>query len=89
MAVEKFIMAVLLERRLTPLGHTMTDLCQAAASIMPLTPRLWKTLMYMDNLQQICSIEHFQITAPSLEDVPAFLEAADAVADAARKILFP
>jgi hypothetical protein len=89
MAIEKYFMAVLMKRGLMPFNHTMTDLLQAAEGIVPLSSRLRKTLFYMDELQQICSLDHFEITQPTTGDVADFLEAVNEVAETAQRTLFP
>ncbi|MDR1964357.1 MAG: hypothetical protein LBQ50_11305 [Planctomycetaceae bacterium] len=88
MAIEKYFMAVFLERKIMPMNHTMTDLISTAQLFLSLEPELVETLYYMDHLQQICSFDHFKITTPSDSDVPRFLKAVDDVAAIAERELF-
>ncbi|MDR1959149.1 MAG: hypothetical protein LBQ54_08930 [Planctomycetaceae bacterium] len=83
MAIEKYFMAIFMHRGLMPMNHTMTDFLTEAKLFLTLPPQLEETLLYMDVLQQICSLDHFQITPPTDRDIPRFLEAADLVAELA------
>ncbi|MDR2641362.1 MAG: hypothetical protein LBC74_01055 [Planctomycetaceae bacterium] len=88
MAIEKYFMAIFTKRGFLPLNHTMTDLVSTAISIsLPIKPDLMETLHYMDQLQQICSLDTFKITPPTQSDIPRFLKATADVAELAAKEL--
>jgi hypothetical protein len=75
MAIEKYFMAICLKRGQLPDNHTMTDLLDAMKGKMVIPDETQNTLLYMDQLQQICSVELFHIEKPKSEDVPRFMEA--------------
>ncbi|MDR2762564.1 MAG: hypothetical protein LBB88_08200 [Planctomycetaceae bacterium] len=88
MAIEKYFMAIFRKRGFMPLNHTMTDLVNAATTIaLPISSELLETLYYMDQLQQICSLDSFKIIEPVQSDVSRFLKAASDVANLAAKEL--
>jgi hypothetical protein len=88
MAIEKYFMAIFIKRGFLPLNHTMSDLVSAAMSMsLPIEPEILETLYYMDNLQQICSLDTFKIITPTPSDVPRFLKAVAKVAKLATKEL--
>jgi hypothetical protein len=79
MSIEKYFMAIFMSRGFLPRNHTMFDLLEEIKQIVPISPTLEETLLYMDSLQQICSIDNIKITLPQEDDVPRFLEAVDEV----------
>ena len=79
MSIEKYFMAIFMSRGFLPRNHTMFDLVEEIKQIVPIAPGLEETLLYMDSLQQICSIDNIKITLPKKEDVPQFLAAVDQV----------
>ncbi|MDR2346926.1 MAG: hypothetical protein LBE18_12760 [Planctomycetaceae bacterium] len=84
MAIEKYFMAIFIKRRFLPLNHTMSDLVSTAESMsLPISSELLDTLYYMDQLQQICSLETFKITKPIQSDIQRFLKAVSEVAELA------
>ncbi|MDR3182877.1 MAG: hypothetical protein LBT89_08175 [Planctomycetaceae bacterium] len=87
MAIEKYFMAIFMKNGLMPMNHTMTDFIAASKLILTLKAELIETLLYMDNLQQICSFDFFKITPPSEGDVVRFIKAVDDVAEIAEQEL--
>jgi hypothetical protein len=83
MAIEKYFMAIFLKRRILPMNHTMTDLIGTARLFFSLKPELVETLLYMDQLQQICSLDFIQIISPAESDIARFIKAVDDVAEIA------
>jgi hypothetical protein len=79
MSIEKYFMAIFMSRGFLPRNHTMFDLLEEIKQIVPISPTLEETLLYMDSLQQICSIDNIKITLPKEDDVPRFIEAVDEV----------
>ncbi len=82
MGIEKYIMALFMKRGMLPRNHTMTDLLEESDGMLPLGANTKETLLYMDGLQRICSMDDFSIQEPTKEDVTRFLAAIDAVASA-------
>jgi hypothetical protein len=80
MGIEKYFMAIFMHRGSLPRNHTMTDLFSEANSFLQIPEDLSKTLLYMDSLQRICSIDDFSIEKPKTTDVPRFLSALEGVA---------
>jgi len=75
MAIEKYFMAICLKRGQLPDNHTMMDLLDAMKGKIVIPEETQKTLLYMDELQQICSVELFHIEKPNPEDVSRFMDA--------------
>jgi hypothetical protein len=80
MGIEKYFMAIFSHRGLLPQNHTMGDLLAEAKTFLSLSREFEETLLYMDSLQNICSVFDFKITKPRAEDVPRFLAALDTAA---------
>jgi hypothetical protein len=79
MAIEKYFMAVFMLHGKLPANHTMQDMLVEGRALLGIPEELERKLLRMDELQQICSIEHFKIIEPGLEEVGDFLEALKAV----------
>ncbi|MDR1491784.1 MAG: hypothetical protein LBT05_03560 [Planctomycetaceae bacterium] len=88
MAIEKYFMAIFLKRGRLPLNHTASDFLMEAKLFLPVSEELENTLLYMDQLQQLCSMETFKITPPDKNDVFRFLKAADETAAMAEREIF-
>jgi len=86
MSIEKYFMAIFMSHGTLPKNHTMADFLEEAENLFPIDPELQETLLYMDSLQQICSVEKFKITAPKAADVPRFVSAVNQVASLAEKL---
>jgi hypothetical protein len=86
MCIEKYFMAIFMSHGALPKNHTMADFLEEAGNLFPIDPELQETLLYMDSLQQICSVEKFKITAPKATDVPRFVSAVNQVASLADKL---
>ncbi|WPD21881.1 MAG: hypothetical protein Q3M24_14820 [Candidatus Electrothrix aestuarii] len=75
MAIEKFVMAVLMQRGTMPYNHTMTDLVEAMESTFPgKMAGLGEGLLEMDKYQEICDLDGFKITPPGPEKIPGMLD---------------
>lgn len=81
MAIEKYFMAICLKRGQLPYNHTMADLLEAMKDKIVIPDETQKTLLYMDQLQQICSVELFHIEKPRAEDVSRFIDALTVVSE--------
>jgi len=89
MSIEKYFMAIFMHRGSLPRNHTMADLVWEAKRLFPIDPELERILLHMDELQSICSIEHFKITEPEAGDVPDFIKAVEMVASLAAREIGP
>lgn len=87
MGIEKYFMAIFMHRGMLPRNHTMTDLIAEAKEHFTIDSTLEQTLLYMDSLQRICSMDDISITEPAPSDVPRFLSALDTVAALAEREL--
>ena len=85
MAIEKLIMAFLMKNGDLAENHTMGDLLRALQLHLGAIPELADKLLYMNDFQEICSLEHFTIRIPSEEDVIRFL----AIGEEVRAVLYP
>ncbi|MCI5132055.1 MAG: hypothetical protein D3904_11165 [Candidatus Electrothrix sp. EH2] len=78
MAIEKFVMAALMQRGTMPYNHTMLDLVEAMESTFPgRMGDLSQGLLDMDKYQEICDLDGFKIVPPSMEKIPGMLELAE------------
>ncbi|MBU0480315.1 MAG: hypothetical protein KKG47_04360 [Proteobacteria bacterium] len=77
MAIEKLIMALLMESGNLPYNHTMHDLVEAMEEFLPgdLGP-LGDELKALDAFQEICDPYNFTITPPTMDEVARMLELA-------------
>lgn len=89
MGIEKYFMALFMHRGMLPRNHTMGDLLSEAEGIFAIEPEVAETLLYMDSLQRICSMDDFEISSPRREDIPRFLSALDAMARLAERETAP
>ncbi len=80
MAIEKLIMALLMKSGNLPYNHTMHDLVEAMEEFLPgqLTD-LADQLRALDGYQEICEIESYTITPPTMDEVAGMLELAKEV----------
>ncbi|MBU1567968.1 MAG: HEPN domain-containing protein [Proteobacteria bacterium] len=85
MAIEKLIMAYLMKNGDLAENHTMGDLLRALQLHLGMLPELADKLLYMNDFQEICDLEHFTIRIPTEADVIMFLNIGEDV----RTILSP
>jgi hypothetical protein len=85
MGIEKYFMAIFLHRGLLPRNHTMRDFTEESKAFLDLPRDLEESLLYMDSLQSICSIDDIRIEKPKPDDVRRFIDAIDAVAGLAEQ----
>ena len=80
MAIEKLIMALLMESGNLPYNHTMHDLVAAMEEFLPGDlGDLGEELKALDAFQEICDPYSFTITPPTREEVVRMLELAGKV----------
>ncbi len=74
MAIEKFVMAALMQRGALPHNHTMGDLVEAMEDVFPKAMGdLKEGLLDLDRYQEICDVDTFTIIPPAMEDIPGML----------------
>jgi hypothetical protein len=74
MAIEKLVMAALMQRGALPYNHTMVDLVEALESVAPgEIAGLTEELVALDRYQEICAVDSFKISPPSAEEIPGML----------------
>lgn len=69
MSLEGYIMAILDFHQNLPDNHTYTDLIVGLERVMTIDPSLKETILKYENIQSICSIEKFHISAPTNEQL--------------------
>lgn len=77
MAIEKFVMAALMQRGALPYNHTMGDLVESMNEVFPDGMSDIKNgLLDLDRYQEICDVDTFNIIPPAMEAIPAMLDLA-------------
>ena len=77
MAIEKLIMALLMKNGKLPYNHTMHDLVEAIDEFLPgELAGLGNELKAWDGFQDICDIESYSITPPSMGQIGGMLKLA-------------
>ncbi len=77
MAIEKFVMAALMQRGELPWNHTMGDLVAAMDEVFPdEISSIKEGLLELDRYQEICDVDTFNITPPDEGEIPNMLDLA-------------
>lgn len=78
MAIEKFVMAALMRYGTMPYNHTMGDLVEAIEQTFPdAMGDIREKLLELDKYQEICDLDTYNISPPTMEEIPAMLELAE------------
>ncbi len=78
MTIEKFVMAALMKHGALPYNHTMGDLVEAMDETFPNgMGDIREGLLELDKYQEICDIDTYNISPPSMEEIPGMLQLAD------------
>jgi hypothetical protein len=78
MAIEKFVMAALMQRGALPYNHTMRDLVESMEEVFPgAMGNLKEGLLDLDHYQEICDIDSYNIIPPAMEEIPKMLALAE------------
>jgi hypothetical protein len=85
MAIEKLIMAFLMKNGDLAENHTMADLLRALQLHLGEVPEIAEKLLYLNDFQEICDLEHFTIHIATDADVLRFLTIGAEV----RAVLYP
>lgn len=81
MAIEKYIMAYLVKEKSLPFNHTMVDLLEGLKVVTTVDADLEKRMMYLNDFQEICSLEHYDRKIPKNDDIPYIISTGAMVAD--------
>ncbi len=74
MAIEKFVMAALMNRGALPWNHTMGDLVEAMEDVFPVEiSGVKEELRELDKYQEICDVDSFSIVPPDMDEIPKML----------------
>jgi hypothetical protein len=77
MAIEKFVMAALMQRGALPYNHTMGDLVESMEEAFPgAMGDLKDALLDLDRYQEICDVDTYNIVPPAREQIPGMLNLA-------------
>ncbi len=80
MAIEKMIMALLMESGNLPYNHTMHDLVESMEEFLPGDlANLGAELKALDAFQEICDNDRYKISPPTMAEVSRMLELAKEV----------
>lgn len=89
MAIEKHIMAILMQSGNLPDNHTFRDLTHAMDLVAPLEPHAIALLHRMDAHNDICSISEYSRTIPDEPALAELLAVAESTRDMADGLLGP
>ena len=82
MAIEKFVMTALMCQGKMPNNHTMKDLVEAMDETFPgAMSGIREGLLNLDQYQEICDVDTFNITGPAMEEIPVMLGLAGRLRD--------
>jgi len=82
MAIEKFVMTALMCQGKLPNNHTMKDLVEAMDEAFPgAMLGIREGLLDLDQYQEICDVDTFNITGPAMEEIPVMLDLASRLRD--------
>lgn len=89
MAIEKFVMTALMCQGKLPNNHTMKDLVEAMDEAFPgAMSGIREGLLNLDQYQEICDVDTFNITGPAMEEIPVMLDLATRLQDLVEQHLF-
>lgn len=89
MAIEKHVMAILMEAGALPDNHTFRDLTYAMDQVAPLEQDTVDFLHRMDSFNDICSISEYSRSAPDEASLASLLAIAESIRDMADGLLGP
>lgn len=77
MAIEKLVMGALMQSGNLPYNHTMRDLAEAMEEHFPgRLGTIRERLLALDAYQEICDLDTYHRTPPTMEEIPAMLSLA-------------
>lgn len=89
MAIEKHVMAILMQAGALPDNHTFRDLTYAMDQVAPLEQATVDFLHRMDSFNDICSISEYSRTTPDEAGLASLLAIAESIRDMADGLLGP
>ena len=81
MAIEKYLMGLLMYHGTLAENHTMRDLLDAVERVAGPQPQFAEDFRYLDSFQDICSLENYRCSEPTWEDIPRILACGERVSD--------
>ena len=82
MAIEKFVMTALMCEGKLPYNHTMKDLVEAMDEAFPgAMPDIREGLLPLDQYQEICDLDTFNIAGPAMAEISLMLDLAGRLQD--------
>lgn len=81
MAIEKFLMGLLMYNGTLAENHTMGDLLSAVERVAGPQPQFAEDFRYLDSFQDICSLDTYRCSEPTWEDIPRILACGVQVSD--------
>lgn len=82
MAIEKFVMTALMCEGKLPYNHTMKDLVEAMEEAFPgAMSDIREGLLQLDQYQEICDLDTFNIAGPAMAEIPLMLDLAGRLQD--------
>ena len=82
MAIEKFVMTALMCEGKLPYNHTMKDLVEAMDEVFPCAMAdIREGLLQLDQYQEICDLDTFNIAGPAMAEIPLMLDLAGRLQD--------
>ncbi len=82
MAIEKFVMTALMCEGKLPYNHTMKDLVEAMDEAFPgAMPDIREGLLQLDQYQEICDLDTFNIAGPAMAEISLMLDLAGRLQD--------
>jgi len=69
MAIEKYLVAILLADDILPEGHTVSGLIEEIERKMPLDEEMKKHLLKVDEYMFLCSLDAFKAKTPTAEEM--------------------
>ncbi len=73
MGIEKLFMAYFLKAKKMPTNHTLLDLVLSIKELQTIPAELEKNLLFMNDFQEICSIEQYNRKIPTQNDLESFI----------------
>lgn len=79
MSVEKYFMAYFLKKNILPPNHTIADLVMFMKQYQVIPDHLETRLLFMNDFQEICSLEQYNRKTPTKDDTVKFADTVDMV----------
>jgi hypothetical protein len=77
LAIEKFLMALIVHNGSMPEGHTFPDLLRSSKSYAVFDPDIEDALILMDEIQPLCTMEPVPVKPVRRSDIGTFINASE------------